>query len=198
MLPLNYTPDVAGVDEAGRGPIAGPVVIAAVIIPYGYDTTGFQDSKKLTESQREAAFLRITKELKHAIVSVPAEEIDKTNILHATLFAMSETLRQVQATQAIIDGNQLPKNLPCPATTLVKGDSKDAAIAAASILAKVTRDRQMIAYDKEFPGHGFAKHKGYGQDAIRALHQFGATPIHRRSFDPLKTLINQPCLTFEE
>lgn len=198
MNSLPYQPNVAGVDEAGRGPIAGPVVVAAVIIPPNYDVTGFLDSKQLSAERRETAFLRITAELPHAIISVPADQVDKSNILAATLNAMSLALIELGAESALIDGNQLPKSLPCPASTLVKGDSKDAAIAAASILAKVTRDRQMVEYSKLYPEYEFDKNKGYGQDSIKKLKEFGPTPIHRYSFEPLKSMTNQPCLTFDE
>lgn len=192
---LPFTPGVAGVDEAGRGPIAGPVVVAAVIIPEGYDPTGFQDSKKLASSQRQILAEQIRQDLVHAVRLVPAHVIDHHNILRATLLAMADCLRELAPASAIVDGNQLPPDLPCPAQTLVKGDAKDAAVAAASILAKVTRDNHMVELDQEFPGYGFAANKGYGTDAIARLRELGPTPYHRRSFEPLKSMESQPCLT---
>ncbi len=193
---LPFDPDTAGVDEAGRGPIAGPVVVAAVLIPQGYDPTGFQDSKLLSSAARQKLFQQIVQDLPHVVISVPVEEIDRVNILHATLNAMGDCLKDLSSTQAVIDGNQLPRNLPCPAQTLVKGDSKNAAIAAASILAKVIRDNHMVEMEALYPGYGFATNKGYGTEAIARLQELGPTPIHRRSFQPLKSMVNQPCLMF--
>lgn len=197
MPGLPFTPGVAGVDEAGRGPIAGPLVVAAVLLPEGFPTDGITDSKALTESKREAAFTRIVEGTIHHIEVVPVEVVDQKNILRATLEAMSHCLRQINATQALIDGNQLPKDLPCPAKTIVKGDSRDAAIAAASILAKVTRDHIMVDLHNEFPTYNFHQNKGYGTDAIALLRAHGPTPHHRRSFEPLKSMESQPCLIFE-
>lgn len=196
--PLPYTPGVAGVDEVGRGALAGPVVVAAVILPPGFDSTGIIDSKALSSSQRMAAAERIKAEAQFTVHFASAEEIDAKNVLRATLDAMRECLIQLQAIRAIIDGNQLPPGLPCPATTLVKGDSQDASIAAASILAKVARDNHMVDAATLYPGYGFEGHVGYGAPShFEAIQNLGPCPIHRKSFEPIKSLINQPCLTLD-
>ncbi|MCB0824792.1 MAG: ribonuclease HII [Armatimonadetes bacterium] len=196
--PLPYTPGVAGVDEVGRGALAGPVVVAAVILPPEFDTIGIIDSKALSAAQREEAAERIRAEARYTILFASAEEIDAKNVLRATLDAMRESLIQLKANEAIIDGNQLPPGLPCPATTLVKGDSKDASIAAASILAKVARDNHMVEMADNYPGYGFEGHVGYGAPShLGAIKSLGPCPIHRKSFEPIKSLINQPCLTLD-
>ena len=196
--PLPYTPGIAGVDEVGRGALAGPVVVAAVILPQGFDSTGIIDSKALSSSQRIAAAERIQAEAQFTIHFATTEEIDAKNVLRATLDAMRECLIQLRAIRAIIDGNQLPPGLPSPATTLVKGDSKDASIAAASILAKVARDNHMVDAAILYPGYGFEGHVGYGAPShLEAIQKLGPCPIHRKSFEPIKSLINQPCLTLD-
>ncbi|MBA4294063.1 ribonuclease HII, partial [bacterium] len=185
------------VDEAGRGPIAGPLVVAAVLLPQNFNPQGLNDSKKLTAEQRDTLFLRITEYAEYSIVIVAPAEVDRLNILRATLQAMSQALRELptQPKQALIDGNQLPPNPPCPVETLVKGDSKNASIAAASILAKVTRDRLMVEAAIQFPGYGFESHFGYHNPThIQAINNLGPSPIHRRSFEPIKSLVNQPIL----
>jgi ribonuclease HII len=188
---------IAGVDEAGRGPLAGPVVAAAIVFPadlitHGLpaDLTGLNDSKQLTPSQRDRFFAWLTTHLPHhfAIARIDAPAIDALNILQATHRAMSEALSSLRPPplHALVDGLPVP-NLPCPHTALVGGDGRSYSIAAASVLAKVTRDRLMIEFDHLYPGYGFAQHKGYGTpDHLRALAALGPTPIHRRSFAPLR------------
>lgn len=195
--PLPFTPGVAGVDEAGRGPLAGPVVVAAVVLPEGFDAEGVMDSKQLTAPQREAAFDRILGAAAWHVEVVDPIEIDRHNILRATLLAMSRCLAALEPTppSARIDGNALPPEPCCACETWVKGDGRDAAIAAASILAKVTRDRLMVTAAAQFPGYGFESNYGYAApDHLAALREIGPCPIHRRSFEPVKTMVNQPCL----
>ena len=189
---------VAGVDEAGRGPLAGPVVAAAVILPARWANGGFDerlvdlnDSKQLTEAQRENFFQIITThpDLRYAIAIVDAATIDRINILQATHRAMNEALAnlQPQPQHVLVDGRPV-KSMTLPQTALVKGDSRSYSIAAASVLAKVTRDRLMLEYDAKFPGYGFAIHKGYGvPQHLTAIEKIGPCPIHRMSFAPLKT-----------
>lgn len=180
---------VAGVDEAGRGPLAGPVVVAAVILDPKRRIRGLADSKTLSAAQRAKLEPSIIgKSLAHAVIVVDAARIDQCNILQATLEGMRKALAglAIEPELALIDGNQLPPHLRCPAQTVVRGDSRVRAIAAASILAKVHRDRLMDAFDHEFPGYGFAEHKGYPTPAhLAILHQRGPCPIHRRSFAPV-------------
>ena len=189
---------VAGVDEAGRGPLAGPVVAAAAILPPRWAETslpaelaGLNDSKQLTESQREKffAFLTTCAEIEFAIALVDAGVIDEINILQATHRAMNDSLAKLNPLppHALVDGRPV-KTLCVPQTAIVKGDARSYSIAAASILAKVTRDQLMREFHAQFPEYGFAKHKGYGTAKhLAAIEQFGACPIHRRSFAPLKT-----------
>jgi ribonuclease HII len=188
---------VAGVDEAGRGPLAGPVVAAAVILPATWAYGGFDerltelnDSKQLTEAQRENFFTIITThpDLRYAIAIVDAATIDRINILQATHRAMNEALAklQPQPQHVLVDGRPV-KSMTLPQTALVKGDSRSYSIAAASVLAKVTRDRMMLEFDAKFPGYGFAIHKGYGvPQHLAAIQKLGPCPIHRMSFAPLK------------
>ena len=176
---------LCGVDEAGRGPLAGPVCAAAVVLPEGYLPAGLNDSKKLTEKRRELLFDEIRENaLSYSIQLVDNEIIDDINILNATMQAMAQEIAGlgVPVELALIDGNRCPPaNVPCQA--VVQGDARSASIAAASILAKVTRDRLMLEYDQLFPGYGFARHKGYGTKAhYQALTQLGVTPIHRLTF----------------
>lgn len=177
---------IAGVDEAGRGPLAGPVTAAAVILPDGVVIDGLNDSKKLTEKKRELLF-DVIKEtaISYCIAHATVEEIEEYNILQATFLAMRRAVAGLTLPPelVLIDGNQLPTGLTLPARTVVKGDSHSASIAAASILAKVTRDRHMDEQDKLYPAYGFAKHKGYGTKAhYEALASEGLSPIHRPSF----------------
>lgn len=188
---------VAGVDEAGRGPLAGPVSAAAVILPPVWATrglprelAGLNDSKQLTEAQRENyyEFIMGCAEVQHAVVLVEAGRIDTINILQATHEAMNAALaRLAPAPQhALVDGRPV-KTMRVPQTALVKGDARSYSIAAASVLAKVIRDRLMLEYDRQWPEYGFAGHKGYGTaQHLAAIAQHGPCPIHRRSFAPLK------------
>lgn len=180
---------IAGVDEAGRGPLAGPVLVAAVILDPARPIVGLADSKTLSSTRREALFEIIRERaLAYCIESVEAAEIDRINILQATLTGMARALRGLLPLPelALIDGNRLPTALPCPARAMVRGDALEPAISAASILAKVSRDRRMLALDIEFPGYGFAAHKGYPVPAhLAALRQLGPCREHRRSFAPV-------------
>lgn len=183
---------IAGVDEVGRGPLAGAVVTAAVILDPNQLIVGLADSKKLTEKQREKLDPLIKKyALAWSIGRAEPEEIDKINILQATLSAMKRAVEglRIAPTHALVDGNQAPV-LNCSVTTVVKGDQSEPAIAAASIIAKVARDREMVAMEAKYPGYGFAKHKGYPtQQHIQALQVLGVTDIHRRSFKPVQRVI---------
>lgn len=180
---------VAGVDEVGRGPLCGAVVTAAVILDPGKPILGLNDSKKLSLTRREALFDEIQeKALAWCVARAEVAEIDRLNILHATMLAMQRAVEglQVQPRLALIDGNRCPK-LAVPSSPVVKGDSQVPAIAAASILAKVTRDREMQALDALYPGYGLAGHKGYPTaEHLDALRRLGPTPIHRRSFAPVR------------
>lgn len=176
---------VCGIDEAGRGPLAGPVCAACVVLPDGYVPEGVQDSKKLTEKKRAALYDVIRRDaLSYGIGMASREEIDTVNILQATFLAMRRALAQVAPVPdaAIIDGNQRP-GLPVHEYTLIKGDALSACVASASILAKVTRDRYMLELDARYPAYGFARHKGYGTAAHRAaLLAHGPCPEHRLTF----------------
>ncbi|WP_338546224.1 ribonuclease HII [Pseudomonas benzopyrenica] len=180
---------VAGVDEVGRGPLCGAVVTAAVILDPGKPILGLNDSKKLSLTRREALFDEIQeKALAWCVARAEVAEIDRLNILHATMLAMQRAVEglRVQPRLALIDGNRCPK-LAVPSSPVVKGDSQIPAIAAASILAKVTRDREMQALDALYPGYGLAGHKGYPTaEHLDALRRLGPTPIHRRSFAPVR------------
>ncbi len=177
---------LCGVDEAGRGPLAGPVYAAAVILRPGDVLEGINDSKKLTEKKREALFDVICERAAaYSIASASVEEIERINILQATFLAMRRAVQglSVRPDLALIDGNRLPPDWEVPARTVVKGDTLSASIAAASILAKVSRDRVMLELDRRFPAYGFAKHKGYGTAAhYAALRKGGPSPEHRLSF----------------
>ena len=186
---------VAGVDEVGRGPLCGAVVTAAVILDPARPILGLNDSKKLTEARRELLFDEIReKALSWCIARAEVEEIDQLNILHATMLAMQRAVAGLHITPrlALIDGNRCPQ-LAVPSAAVVKGDSKVPAIAAASILAKVSRDREMQALDRQYPGYGIAGHKGYPTAVhLEALQRLGPTPIHRRSFGPVGKLLELP------
>ena len=189
--------DIAGVDEAGRGPLAGPVVAAAVVLPAEWlrdglpaELEGLNDSKQLTPAQRERFFEVIVgrKEVRFGIASIEAGIVDALNILRATHRAMGEALQQLRPapSHVLVDGLRV-RTLDFPQTPIVKGDAKSYSIAAASVLAKVTRDRVMMEYHREWPVYGFAEHKGYGtRQHLLALAAHGPCPIHRRSFAPLK------------
>ena len=188
----------AGVDEAGRGPLAGPVVVAAVILDPARPIAGLGDSKKLSEKRREALYPQIVERaLAHCVVVVEAEEIDRLNIFQATMAGMSRAVAGLApaAHEALVDGNKLPRDLPCPGRAIVGGDALEPAIGAASILAKVTRDRLMVALESIHPGYGFAVHKGYPTPAhLAALQRLGPCPQHRRSFSPVRQLLDQTAL----
>ena len=185
---------VAGVDEVGRGPLCGAVVTAAVILDPARPILGLNDSKKLTEARRELLFDEIReKALSWCIARAEVEEIDQLNILHATMLAMQRAVAGLHITPrlALIDGNRCPQ-LAVPSAAVVKGDSKVPAIAAASILAKVSRDREMQALAPQYPGYGIAGHKGYPTAVpLEALQRLGPTPVHRRSFGPVRRLLEQ-------
>ena len=176
---------VCGADEAGRGPLAGPVCAAAVILPEGVELPGLNDSKKLTEKKREALFPLIEeKALTYAIAFASVEEIERMNILAAALLAMDRAIAQLSPAPelALIDGNTV-KGISVPARSVVGGDGKVAAIAAASVLAKVTRDRLMLTLAEQYPQYGFENHKGYGtKEHYAALEKYGPSPVHRMSF----------------
>ena len=176
---------ICGVDEAGRGPLAGPVCAAAVILPPDIQIEGLNDSKKLTDKKRRALYDVITEQaVSYGIACADEQEIDEINILQATFLAMRRAVEKLTVAPdiALIDGNRAP-GLSCRERTIVHGDALSASVAAASILAKVTRDRLMEEYDAQYPQYGFAVHKGYGtQRHYAALREFGACPIHRQSF----------------
>lgn len=195
--PLAHTPGIAGVDEAGRGPLAGPVVAAAVLLPEDFDLSLLDDSKKLSAEEREIAEKTIRKQARFAVVSVPPRQIDRINILQATLWGMQMALERLgdHAKAALIDGNRVPPLAPIPCSAVVKGDATYAAIAAASILAKTERDRLMTELSGEYPEYGFDRHFGYPTpEHLAALRAHGPCPLHRRSFEPVRSLTLQPCL----
>jgi ribonuclease HII len=185
---------LAGTDEVGRGPLAGPVVAAAVILNPDNPISGLADSKKLSEKKREALFDEIKeKALAWSIASASVEEIDKFNILHASLLAMKRSVEQLSISPeyVLVDGNFCLK-ITTPCEAVIKGDSRVACISAASILAKVTRDREMVALDKEYPGYGLAKHKGYPTKFhLEMLKKLGVNDLYRRSFKPVALLLKR-------
>lgn len=177
---------ICGVDEAGRGPLAGPVCAAAVILPAGAVIEGLDDSKKLTEKKREKLYdiIRETA-VAYSVAYGTLEEIETVNILEATYLAMNRAIEglTVKPDFALIDGNRVPRGIKIPCETIVKGDSKSMSVAAASVLAKVTRDRLMLEYDKKYPEYNFKKHKGYGtKEHTELIKQYGPCEIHRLSF----------------
>ena len=177
---------ICGVDEAGRGPLAGPVCAAAVILPENCEIEGLNDSKKLSEKKREQLFDIITeKAIAYCVAYGTLEEIEEKNILQATFLAMNRAIDGLEqkADFALIDGNKIPVGIKIPAAAIVKGDAKSMSIAAASILAKVSRDRLLMEYDKKYPEYQFAKHKGYGTKLHTDLiKEYGPSEIHRLSF----------------
>jgi len=181
---------IAGVDEAGRGPLAGPVTIAAVILDPAHPIAGLNDSKRLSAHRREVLYAHITQyALAWQIESIAPAEIDRLNILQATLTGMRRALRALSPapTHALIDGNRLPSDLPCPATAIIGGDATEPCIMAASILAKVARDRHMQALHLRYPHYGFDRHKGYPTAAHQqALNKHGPCPEHRLSYAPVR------------
>jgi ribonuclease HII len=185
---------IAGVDEAGRGPLAGPVVAAAVILDPNNPIEGLTDSKKLSAKKREYLFDEIVeKALAYSIERADVEEIDELNILHATMLAMKRAVESLSTVphEVIIDGNRCP-DLSMASRAIIKGDLTEPAISAASILAKVSRDREMVYYDEIYPGYGLAGHKGYPTKAhCAALEALGVTPIHRKTFGPVAILFDK-------
>ena len=196
MEPELYLPEgrIAGVDEAGRGPLAGPVIAGAVILDPGKPIEGLRDSKRLSASRRDELFDQIRERaLAWAVGRADVEEIDRINILQATMLAMSRAVEALQpyADHALIDGNRCP-DLSCTSQAIIKGDSKVPAISAASIMAKVTRDREMLDLDMRYPGYGLTQHKGYPSKAhIEALENLAVTPVHRRSYAPVRRIIQR-------
>ncbi|MBC8016796.1 MAG: ribonuclease HII [Sporomusaceae bacterium] len=181
---------IAGIDEAGRGPLAGPVVVGAVILPMGCHLPSINDSKKLSAKQREELYLIIKEvaiDVQHVVIDI--ETIDHLNIYQATVLGMYRAIQQLspQPQAVLIDAVPLP-DLTMPSVSLIGGDAISASIGAASIIAKVERDHIMLELDKQYPHYGFAKHKGYGTaEHMRALQQYGPCPIHRQSFEPIKS-----------
>lgn len=189
-----YHQRMAGIDEAGRGPLAGPVVAAAVIMPDVRTLKGLKDSKLMSESARERLYQEITAgAVAWAVGRAEVAEIDEINILQATFLAMKRAVEGlgVDTELALVDGNQAPK-LSCVVETIIGGDDLEPLISAASVIAKVTRDREMITLDALYPGYGFAQHKGYGTKVhLAALAELGPSEVHRRSFGPVKKLFEK-------
>lgn len=192
LIDAQWSGIIAGVDEAGRGPLAGSVVAAAVILDPNNPIEGLADSKKLSEAQRNRLSVLIKRyALSYSIAQASVAEIDDLNILQAALLAMQRAVNGLSLLPelVLVDGNRLP-NLTMSAQAIVKGDSKIKAISAASILAKVTRDGMMVEYHKQYPDYAFHIHKGYGtKQHIAEIEQFGCLDIHRRTFNPVKTLL---------
>lgn len=183
---------VAGVDEAGRGPLAGPVVAAAVVLDPAAIPDGLNDSKKLSAGKRADLFELICRSAHVGVAAVSQHQIDRMNIRAATLYAMRQALAglAVAPNHALIDGRDVPAELCCPADAIIKGDARSVSIAAASIVAKVTRDRMMHAASRFYPGYGFENHMGYGTAAhLEALGRLGASSLHRASFAPVSKAI---------
>ncbi len=196
-IKVNDMERLAGADEAGRGPLCGPVVAAAVILDPARPIAGLNDSKKLSAKKREQLAAEIRENaLAWAVCEASVEEIDRLNILHASMLAMQRAVEALSVTpdKVQVDGNRCPK-LSMPVEAIVKGDALVPEISAASILAKVERDRQLIELDQQYPQYGFAKHKGYPTPAhLAALQTHGVLPIYRRSFGPVKALLDCPPL----
>jgi ribonuclease HII len=194
LIKISHKLLLAGVDEAGRGPLAGPVVAAAVILDPQKHIDGLADSKVLNERKRDSLFDAIKIDtLSWSVGVANVEEIDELNILQATLLAMQRAINglAIQPDEVLIDGNCLPKLL-MPAQAIVKGDSKVKAISAASIVAKVVRDKIMVDYHNLYPDYAFQFHKGYGtKQHLKEIDKFGFLPIHRKSFNPLRTILLQ-------
>jgi ribonuclease HII len=189
---------VCGVDEAGRGPLAGPVVAAACVFPEDLVIEAINDSKQMTEEEREEVFEELMEnpEVIKSVVVIDHAKIDSINILEATMEAMHKSVEglSTKADWTLIDGNRIPEPLKGSAEAIVKGDAKSVCIAAASVLAKVTRDRMMIEIDKKHPEYGFAEHKGYGTKAhMDAIHKHGPCPYHRMTFAPMKHMPGGSC-----
>lgn len=189
---------ICGVDEAGRGPLAGAVYAAAVILPADYDLPGLNDSKKLTARRRDILFDLIqSSALSWSVASASIEEIDELNILHATMLAMQRAVAglHIVPAEALIDGNRVPKGLTVPGRAIIGGDALEACISAASVLAKVSRDRDVETFEVLYPGYGFAKHKGYPTaQHLEALARLGPCPVHRKTFGPVMRASTQASL----
>ena len=185
----------AGVDEAGRGPLVGSVFAAAVVLPDEYDLPGLTDSKKLSERRRDELAVFIKQQaLAWCVAAASVEEIDRLNILHATMLAMRRAVHGLERLpeKVWIDGNRIPPDLGCEAEAVIKGDSKIIQISAASVLAKTARDAEMYALAERYPQYGFERHKGYGTaEHLAALQRHGALPEHRRSFAPVREILAQ-------
>ncbi len=196
---MTYIDLICGVDEAGRGPWAGPVTAAAVILDPTRSISGLTDSKKISEKKRFALEPEIKEKVAYwCVAHAQPQEIDRLNIREATFLAMQRAIAGlgIVPTRILIDGNALPKALPGPAEAIIKGDLKEPAISAASILAKTERDRLMVAYCEAYPGYGFSGHKGYGTAAhAEALGRLGPCPIHRTSFAPVRRAMLSETLT---
>ncbi len=182
---------IAGIDEVGRGPLAGPVTVAAVILKPHWFAAGLNDSKQVTPKHREELAQKIHAEAEAvSIVSMTPEEIDEYNIYQATMMAMYKAVKQLPIEPDAVIVDAMPLHFPCPTYSMVHGDARSATVAAASIAAKVYRDHLMDEYDKQYPGYGFAQNKGYGTaEHVAALHKLGITPIHRKSFEPVKSMV---------
>ncbi len=182
---------IAGTDEAGRGPLAGPVVAAAVILPKGLIITGVNDSKQLTEKKREELFDLINeKALAVGVCFIDNNKIDEINILEASRLAMMEAIKKLKIKPQYVLSDAMPMNIDIPVKPIIKGDALSESIAAASIIAKVSRDRFMDEMDLKYPNYGFKKHKGYPtKDHIEAIKKYGITPIHRKTFKPIKNML---------
>ena len=189
---------IAGVDEAGRGPLAGPVVAAAVILPREGELPGVFDSKQLSESRRKVLRDEIKKVAETSVGVAEVSEIDTLNILRATHLAMHRAVAGLNKVDFVLVDGLPVKGFPCPAENMIKGDARSASIAAASIVAKVYRDELMEHLAEEYPGYGFEVHKGYGTAAhLEALRKLGVTPVHRRSFGPVRDLLDPPPVQLE-
>ena len=189
---------IAGVDEAGRGPLAGPVVAAAVILPRDGELPGVFDSKQLTDARRRVLRDEILEVAQVGVGVADVQEIDSLNILKATHLAMHRAVAELEKVDFVLVDGLPVAGFPCPAENMIKGDARSASIAAASIVAKVYRDEIMEELDGIYPGYGFASHKGYGTAVhLQALRQLGVTPVHRRSFGPVRDLIDPPPVQLE-
>ncbi len=188
---------VLGIDEAGRGPLAGPLVVAGVVFEKGYENPNIYDSKSISEKKRQAMFEMIQEDaLAFEILVVDAQTIDQLNIYQATKMAMTQIANDLSSDVVITDA--MPLNIERECVAVVKGDQKSISIAAGSILAKVTRDQMMVDYDKIYPEYGFASHKGYGtKKHMDALKQYGITPIHRVSYKPVAACLEQQISLFD-
>ncbi len=191
---------IAGVDEAGRGPLAGPVVAAAVILKKGATFTYVDDSKKLTEKERELALIEIKENAVAIGIGISSvEEIDLINIYRASREAMLSAIKQLKVRPEYILSDAMPMEIDIPMQSIIKGDAKSVSIAAASIVAKTTRDGYMMEMDKLFPLYGFAKHKGYPtKEHVDAIKAYGITPIHRKTYEPIKSMVKKDLFNYDE